>query len=71
MPEDRRSLVASVKNSIVSTVKGVGEITDAVVTTVSGSLVNAIKRTGEAGAALSVAISEVVRGTVLGVGHRP
>ena len=67
MPEERRSLVASVKNSIVSTVKGVGEITDAVVDTVSGSLVNAIKRTGEAGVGLSAAVSEVVRGAVLGV----
>lgn len=46
-----------------STVKGAGEITDAVVNTVSGSLVNAIKHTGDVG----VAISEVVRGVILGV----
>jgi hypothetical protein len=39
MSEESRNLVASVKHSIVAAVKGVGEITDAVVDTVSSSLV--------------------------------
>ena len=64
MSEERRSLAKSVRDSIVSTVKGVGENTDAVVDTVSGSLVNAVKRTGTMGAARTVAISEVESGVV-------
>jgi hypothetical protein len=63
MSEEGRGVVASVKDRIVATVKGVGKITDAVVDTVSGSLVNAIKHTGDVG----VAISDVVRGVILGV----
>jgi hypothetical protein len=50
----------------VSTVKGDGESTDAVVDTVNGGLVNAVKRTGEM-AAFAVAISEVVREAIQGV----
>jgi hypothetical protein len=68
MSEERRSLAGSDRDNIDSTVKGVGESTDAVVDTVSDSLVNAVKRTGEM-AAFAVAISEVVRAAIQGVGE--
>ena len=62
MEEEDKSTVDSVKDGIIGAIRGVGEITAAVVDTVSGSLVNAVKKTVAVGGSLPSAISDTVRG---------
>jgi hypothetical protein len=46
MKKESTGIAETVKNTLVGTVKGAGEIVNAVTDTVSGTLVNAIKGTG-------------------------
>src|SRR5262249_45870859 len=62
-----QALVDGVKNGIVGTVKGAGEIVDAVADTVSKSLSNALKGTGNVGLALTEAVTDVSTGAIQGV----
>ena len=64
MTEERGGIFDSVKDGIVGAIRGVGEITDAVVDTVSGSLVNDGRATGAVGGALTSAIAATVRGAI-------
>ena len=64
--EEKGGIIGGIKDGIVQTIKGVGEITDALVDTVSGSLVNAVKQTGNIGGALTGAIATVAQGTIQG-----
>jgi hypothetical protein len=64
---EERGLAESVKDGLVGTIRGAGEVANAVTDVVSGTLVHAIKGTGAVGAALTGAVSDVVRGGVQGV----
>ena len=59
---EQGKLVESVKGSVVQTIRGAGEIVNAVTDTVSGSLVHAIKGVGSIGTALTGTVSDVTRG---------
>src|SRR6266496_103252 len=49
MDPDRKGIMESVKNQMVGSIKGTGEVLNAVVDTVSGTLVTTIKGTGAVG----------------------
>ena len=66
MTEERRNIAESVKDGIIGTIRGTGEIVNAAVDTVSGVLVKAIRETGAVTAATTGAVSDAVRGAILG-----
>ena len=59
-------LVDRTKDTIVATIKGAGEIVNAVTETVSDSLTTALKGTGSVGRALTEAVSDVACGAIEG-----
>ena len=50
--EEKSSIFESVKNGVVGTIRGTGDVAKAVVDTVSGTLSHTIKGTGAVGTAL-------------------
>src|SRR5207244_5376315 len=70
-PPGRRShmnkgIMESVKDKMVGSIKGTGEVLNAAVDTVSGTLVTTIKGTGAVGTALTSTVSDVLRGAIMG-----
>lgn len=61
-----QALVENVKNTIISVIRGTGEITNAVTETVSGSLTTALKGTGAVGKALTESVADVASGAIRG-----
>ena len=66
MTKNESRLARSVKDGVIDTIRGTGEITDAAVDTVASSLVNAIQKTGDVAVALTATATEVVRGEIQG-----
>ena len=60
------NIVDSVKNGIIGTIKGTGEILNAVTDTISDVLGNTLTSTGKVGSAATGAVSEVARGVIQG-----
>jgi len=50
--EEKRGIFESVKDGVVGTIKGTGDVAKAVVDTVSGTLSHTIKGTGAVGTSL-------------------
>ena len=65
--EEKSSIFESVKNSVVGTIRGTGDVAKAVVDTVSGTLAHTIKGTGAVGTSLIEAVSDVGRAAIRGV----
>jgi len=61
-----KGIMESVKDTLVGSIKGTGEIVTTVVDTVSGTLVSTIKSTGAVGTALTSTVSDVLRGAITG-----
>ena len=61
-----KGIMESVKDQVVGSIKGTGEIMNTVVDTVSGTLVTTIKGTGAVGTALTSTVSDVLRGAITG-----
>src|SRR6266478_2415637 len=61
-----KGIMESVKDKMVGSIKGTGEVLNAAVDTVSGTLVTTIKGTGAVGTALTSAVSDVLRGAIMG-----
>ena len=66
MDPGRKGIVESVKDKMVGSIKGTGEVMNAAVDTVSGTLVTTIKGTGAVGTALTSTVSDVLRGAIMG-----
>src|SRR5436190_14019959 len=66
MAQEHKHIADSVKNGIVGSIRGTGEVVNAVVDTVSGTLVNTIKGTGAVGTAPTSTVSDVLRGAIQG-----
>jgi len=65
--EEKSSIFESVKNGVVGTIRGTGDVAKAVVDTVSGTLAHTIKGTGAVGTSLIEAVSDVGRAAIRGV----
>jgi hypothetical protein len=63
----QESMIESVKEQIVSAIKGTGDIVNAVVDTVSGTLTNTIKGAGAVATSLIGVLSETARASIQGV----
>src|SRR5713101_2931751 len=61
-----KGIMESVKDKMVGSIKGTGEVLNAAVDTVSGTLVTTIKGTGAVGTALTSTVSDVLRGAIMG-----
>jgi len=61
-----KGIMESVKDTLVGSIKGTGEIVTTVVDTVSGTLVSTIKGTGAVGTALTSTVSDILRGAITG-----
>src|SRR3989442_13641528 len=59
--EARKGIFESVKDGVVGTIKGTGDVAKAVVDTVSGTLTHPIKGTSAGGRSLIEAVSDVGR----------
>ena len=57
--DQQQGLGESVKRSIIGTVRGTGEIVNAVTDTVAGTLAGALREAGNVGQALTGAVSDV------------
>jgi phage-related protein len=62
----QKSMVESVKEQIVSAIKGTGDIVNAVVDTVTGTVANTIKGTGAVATSLIGALSDTARASIQG-----
>jgi len=60
----QKSMIESVKEEIVSAIKGTGDIVNAVVDTVTGTLTNTIKGTGAVATSLIGALSDTARASI-------
>ena len=60
----QKSMMESVKQEIVSAIKGTGDIVDAVVDTVSGTLTNTIKGSGAVATSVVRVLSETARASI-------
>src|SRR5258708_33282429 len=56
-----KGIMESVKDTLVGSIKGTGEIVTTVVDTVSSTLVSTIKGTGAVGTALASTVSDILR----------
>src|SRR5437588_6607660 len=65
--EARKSVFESVKDGVVGSIKGSGDVVKAVVDTVSGTLTHTIKGTSAVGTSLIDAVSDVGRAAIRGV----
>jgi hypothetical protein len=64
----QKGIAESVKDAIVDSIRGTGEVVNVVVDTVSRTLVNALKGTGAVGTAVTTTLADVLRGAILGTG---
>src|SRR5438046_3951541 len=65
--EARKSIFESVKDGVVGTIKGTGDVAKSVVDTVSGTLTHTIKRTSTISTSLIETVSDVGRAAIRGV----
>ena len=61
-----QQLIDLVKNTVITTIKGAGEIVNTVTDTVSGALVNALQGTTAVGTAAVGAVADVASGVIQG-----
>jgi hypothetical protein len=65
--ETRKEVFESVKDIVVGTIRGTGDVAKAVVDTISGTLSHTIRGTGSVGMSLIEAVSDVGRAAIRGV----
>jgi len=63
---EQKGIAESVKDAIVGSIRGTGEIVNVVVDIVNRTLVNALKGTGAVGTAVTTTVADVLRGAILG-----